>query len=238
MAVPKKPSRAVSLPWLNEGKETRLGPIPVKGDQRLELLKQEGADIVAHDYQAFMCHLRGSLLACKQMVDADKGVADARKQWMILFGEYENLRWDEESFAASLDVAIQDYVFTPLKVDDVEDAVKAINAEAKKLNKEATAAYSRRRKEWQQDLHLEEVFWMLWRAEPHPTFMPDPNKVPSEADMKLAVEHIATFLDDDSYGALVQAHRGVGRLTANVEALTSPMTAEMVQGKARPTSKP
>jgi hypothetical protein len=235
MAV-KKPSRAVTLPWLNEGKETKLGAIPIKGDQRLEMLRTEGADIVAQDYQAWMCHLRGSLIAVKDLIKT-QGVGDAQKQWMIAFGEYDNLRWDEESFESSLDVAIQDYVFTPLKVSTIKEAEDAIEAEAKALNRKSNPAFAKRRKEWQQESRLEEVFWMLWRADPRPSFMPDPNKVPSEADIQAARDHLATFLDDDSYAAMFQAYRGVNKLTANLEALTSPMTTEMVQGKASSTSK-
>lgn len=236
MAAPKKPDPVV-LPWLNEGKETKLGTIPVKGDQRLEMMRVEGAEIVAQDYKSFMCHFRGSLLAAKDALK-EQGVADVHKQWMILFGEYENLRWDQDSFDKSLDVAIQDYVFQVLKVDNREDALKAIEAEARTLNKNNTAAFARRRREWQQEMRLEEAYWMLWRAEPHPAFMPDPTKVPTEAQIEAAKAHIANFLDDDAYGVLAKAQRGISTMTANLEALKSPMTEEMVRKKAQTTSKP
>lgn len=233
----RKPAKTVILQWLNEGKETKLGAIPVKGDQRLEMLRTEGSDIVTQDYQAFMCHMRGSLLAAKDAVK-DQGATEAQKQWMILFGEYENLRWDADTFEKSLDIAIQEYVFAPLKVSNATDAIKAIEAEARALNKKSTAAFNKRRKEWQQDLRLEEVYWMLWRAEPHPAFMPDPNKVPTEKEIEDAKGHIANFLDDEAYGTLIAAQRGVLPLKANMEALTSPMTEEVVRGKASSTSKP
>lgn len=237
MAVSRKPSKTVSLPWLNKGKETALGQVPVKGDQRLEMLRQEGADIVAHDYQTFMCHLRGSILATRQAI-TEIGLIEARKQWMIVYGQYENLRWDEESFIASLDVALRDYVFQPLKVTTEKEALDAIAAEAKRLNKERTVAFNKRRNEWQQDTRLEEVYWMLWRAEPHPSFMPDPNVVPTEKSIQDAKEYIANFLDDNSYLAFISAQRGVVPLKADLKALASNLTEEMVQGKAQPTSKP
>jgi hypothetical protein len=235
MASPKK-QQSVILPWLNEGKETKLGPIPVKGDLRLELLRTEGADIVAQDFRSFTCYMRGSLLAVKDTI-RDQGATDAHKQWMIAFGEYENLRWDEDAFEASVDNAIRDYVLTPLKATDAKEAVKLLEEEAKSLNRHDTADFKKRRREWQRDLHMEEVFWCLWRADPHPAFMPDPNKVPSEADIQAAKGHIAFFLDDVSYAAIITAQRGASPIKANLEALQSPMTEEMVRGKASVTSK-
>ncbi len=233
----EKPSRLVELAWLNDGQPTKLGHVPVKGEMRLETKRAEGAAIVSADMNAWLCHLRACLCAAKHVLEKES-VEEAHRQWNIMYGnQYENLSWDPDTFEASLDTALQDYVFIPLGVKTLEEAETILRKQAKEANA-AARDFRKQRVEWLQDQHLEEVFWLLWSASPRPDFMPAVNRIPTEQDIAKAKDHISFFLDDVEYEKIIRAIRGAGALKANVETLTKIVTPEVVRGKVNATSKP
>jgi len=233
----KRPSHAVGLPWINDGAPTDLGSVPIAGERRLERLRAEGSHIAAADFNAYLCHMRSCILETKRLLDKE-GVEEAHRQWNIAFGAmYVNLDWSVEDFEKNMDQAIIDYVLAPLEVETIAEARQRIQADAKDLNA-TLREYGAQRQEWHQDLRLEEVFWLLWRSKPRPDWMPDANKVPTEADIAEVKAYISYFLDDDDYGAIMRNVRGQSG-KRSLDALTkSLLTEEMVQKKAERTSKP